>query len=148
MADAPITTEDPVAAVTEWFELMSLYCSTVDFDSARGIFAPHVASFGTQADAVRGLDRLQKEQWEQIWPRTKGFRVLMDTVHASGNAGMAWGMATWESMGFDQEGKSFRRPGRATVVLERIGDRWLALHTHFSLYRGVAQETYEPPEAP
>jgi ketosteroid isomerase-like protein len=142
VAQAIILTEDPVSAVREWFEKLSTYCSTVDYLSAREIFSESVSSFGTQADAVTGLDRLQREQWEEIWPRTSGFKVLMDTVRAGGDERIAWGMATWTSTGFDEQGGEFERPGRATVVLARTGDRWLAVHTHFSLYRGVNQATY------
>lgn len=139
MAGAPITVEDPISAVQEWFAKLSLYCTTVDYDSAREIFSAEVASFGTLADVVTGLDRLQQEQWEQIWPRTSGFRVLTDTVHAGGDANVAWGMATWTSTGYDERGEAFERPGRATIVLTRSDGRWVAVHTHFSLYRGVSQ---------
>jgi ketosteroid isomerase-like protein len=140
--NAVIEVAEPAAAVHEWFEKLSLYCSTVDYESAREIFSTEVASFGTQADSVVGLDRLQREQWEAIWPKTSGFRVLMETVRADGNETLAWGMATWISIGFDESGNEFERPGRATVVLRRTGDRWMAVHTHFSLFRGISQATY------
>jgi ketosteroid isomerase-like protein len=142
VSSAAIKAEDPVAAVTEWFEKLTVYCSGVDYESAREIFASDVASFGTQADSVVGLDRLQREQWEAIWPKTSGFRVLIETVRADGNETLAWGMATWTSTGFDQSGNEFDRPGRATVVLRRRNGRWLAVHTHFSLFRGISQATY------
>jgi ketosteroid isomerase-like protein len=137
-----ILVEDPTAAVREWFEKLTLYCSSVDYESARQIFSKEVASFGTQADAVEGLDLLQRQQWQEIWPRTSGFRILMETVRAGGDEKFAWGMATWTSTGFDKEGREFQRPGRATVVLGRSEGRWRAVHTHFSLYRGVSQATY------
>jgi ketosteroid isomerase-like protein len=144
-AEAAIVVEEPIAAIREWFEKLTRYCSTVDYESAREIFSEEVSSFGTQADAVTGLDRLQREQWQEIWPRTSDFRVLMDTVHAGGDDQVAWGMATWSSTGFDANGEGFERPGRATVVLMRSEDRWEAVHTHFSLYRGVSQKTYGAP---
>lgn len=136
-----ITSEDPVSAITEWFGKLSRYCSTVDYKSAREIFAEDVSSFGTRADAVTGLDRLQKEQWEQVWPQTSGFRVLMDTVRGGGNAEIAWGMAIWTSTGYDRQGGEFERPGRATVVLTRTRGGWRAVHTHFSLFREVRQQS-------
>jgi ketosteroid isomerase-like protein len=142
VAQPQIGVENPAAAVREWFEKLTLYCSRVDYESARQIFSENVASFGTQADAVEGLDLLQRQQWQEIWPRTSGFRVLLETVKAGGDEQFAWGMATWTSTGFDKDGREFERPGRATVVLRRVEGRWLAVHTHFSLYRGVNQETY------
>jgi len=144
MVGAPITVDDPVAAVKEWFQLLTVYCSTVDYDSARQIFAGDVASFGTYADAVRGLDRLQKEQWEQVWPRTSGFRVLMDSVNGGGDVNVAWGMATWESTGYKEGGVEFLRRGRATAVLARSSDGWAAVHTHFSLLPDVSRSTQDP----
>ena len=137
-----IFTPDPSAAVREWFEKLTRYCSSVDYESAREIFSDDVASFGTQADAVEGLDLLQLRQWQEIWPRTSGFHVVMDTVKGGGDDQFAWGMAIWTSTGFDDQGKEFERPGRATVVLRRSVDRWRAVHTHFSLLKGVSQETY------
>jgi ketosteroid isomerase-like protein len=39
----------------------------------------------------------------------------------------------WDSRGRRADGQEFDRPGRATLVLESRGDRWVATHTHFSL---------------
>lgn len=142
MAGELITVEDPVGAIAEWFAKLSSYVSTENYEAARKIVADDVAAFGTQADAVVGLDLLQSEQWEQVWPRTSGFKVLMETVRSGGDAGIAWGMATWTSFGYDEKGLVFDRPGRATIVLRRDGARWEAVHTHFSLFRGVRQESY------
>jgi ketosteroid isomerase-like protein len=147
VSDNAITVDDPVAAVHEWFEKLSLYCSTVDYASARAIFADDVSSFGTKADAVTGLDRLQREQWEEIWPRTSDFRVLMDTIRAGGEGNVAWGMAAWMSAGYDRSGGQFTRRGRATVVVARREGRWVSVHTHFSLSRGIPQDTYGGSEA-
>lgn len=144
VTDATIVAGDPATAVQEWFEKMSSFCSSVDYGSAREIFDDDVASFGTQADAVTGLDRLQREQWEQVWPRTSGFKVLMDSVQGGGSGEIAWGMAVWTSTGYDEAGREFERPGRATVVLRRMDGRWKAIHTHFSLFRSTSRESHGP----
>jgi ketosteroid isomerase-like protein len=144
MTDAAIVVEDPAAAVVEWFEKMSRFCSTMDYSSAREIFDEEVASFGTYADAVSGLDVLQQQQWEQVWPRTTGFRVLMETIRSGGVGEIAWGMAIWSSTGYDEAGAEFDRPGRATVVLEKSDGRWKAIHTHFSLLRATNRESHGP----
>jgi len=145
VSGAAIVAGDPATAVQEWFEKMSRFCSSIDYVSAREIFDDEVSSFGTQADAVTGLDRLQEEQWEQVWPRTTGFRVLMDTVRGGGSGEIAWGMAVWTSTGYDEAGEEFKRPGRATVVLRRTEGRWKAIHTHFSLFRSTNRESHGPP---
>lgn len=150
MADekSPITTTDYVEAAKEWFTRLRAACATVDYEAGRRIFANDVASFGTKADIVIGLDALQQNQWEGIWPNIAGFEIDLDSVRGGGDRNSAWGIATWTSTGFDESGKSFHRPGRATVTLERKrtelapGGEWLAIHTHFSLNPGTPPKTF------
>ncbi len=139
---ALITTPDPRAAVREWFERLGKCCAAVDYASARAIFAPDVVSFGTKADIVSGPDLLQKDQWEGIWPNIRDFEIDLGSIHSGGDERHAWGVATWTSTGFHEDGKPFFRPGRATVTLERRDGAWLATHTHFSLNPGTPPRTY------
>lgn len=155
-APLPIITGDPLEAVREWFARLSECCARVDYAGARAIFAPDVASFGTKADIVSGLDLLQKNQWEGIWPNIANFRVDLSSVRGGGGGDLAWGIAVWSSTGFHEEGKPYDRPGRATVVLERRPEvthsgttgtgraarSWLAVHTHFSLNPGAPPRTF------
>jgi len=138
----PISVTNPKAAVKEWFERLGKNCATVDYDSNRVIFSNNVVSFGTKADIVTGLDNLQSNQWSRIWPNIKDFSINLTGIHAGGNDHMAWGVATWTSKGFTQDGASFFRPGRATTVLERKDGKWLSVHTHFSLNPGTPSKTY------
>ena len=65
------------------------------------------------------------------------------TVMASPDALMAVAIAPWSSTGFHQDGTPFDRPGRATIVLARQPDgRWLGVHSHMSLARGVPQDSH------
>lgn len=137
-------TADPKAAVTEWFARLGRYCASVDYGSTRAIFAPDVVSFGTRVDIVSGLDHLQKNQWEGIWPNIQNFKIDLDSIYAGGDDRIAWGVATWTSTGFHEDGNSFFRPGRATVILERRNGEWLSVHTHFSLNPGTPPRTYGP----
>jgi ketosteroid isomerase-like protein len=139
-----ITTSNASEAVQQWFAMLSRYCAAKDYESTRSIFAHDVASFGTKADIVTGLNRLQANQWEGIWPNIEDFKVDLDNIVSGGSEAMAWGIATWTSTGFHEDGSSYHRPGRATVVIERKGDTWLALHTHFSLNPGTPPRTYGP----
>ena len=140
----PAPTYGPDAAVREWFDRLGRYCADIDYESARGIFAPDVISFGTRADIVSGLDALQKNQWEGIWPNIRDFRIDFDTIRSGGSDGHAWGVATWTSTGYDEQAGPFHRPGRATVALERRKGAWLAVHTHFSLFPGTPTHTFGP----
>jgi ketosteroid isomerase-like protein len=141
-----IIVADPVAAVREWFRRLGEYCAAVDYASARALFAADVVSFGTKAKIVAGLDFLQANQWEGIWPNIQDFQIELETIHAGGDNAFAWGIATWTSTGFDEAGGSFERPGRATIILHRRNGRWLAIHSHFSLAPGTPPHTYGPPQ--
>ena len=142
MPNLSITTADPNQAMVEWFEKLGRWCASIDYDSTLSIFAEDVLSFGTKADIVSGLNLLRENQWEGIWPKVEGFRINMETLHSSGDERHAWGIATWTSTGFNEDGTTFVRPGRATTILERRGDRWLSVHTHFSLNPGTPARTH------
>ncbi len=146
--NAAITEQDPVAAVREWFAILSDCCARIDYASASAIFAHDVASFGTRADIVTGLDLLQKYQWERIWPNIANFKIDMTSVRGGGHENIAWGITLWTSTGFHESGETFDRPGRGTVILERRPlpvsqeSGWLAVHTHFSLHPGTPPRTH------
>ena len=138
----PVRAADAMGAVTEFFTRLSRDCANVDFDATEPMFAEDVWSFGTRATAVQGRDPLRRNQWEGIWPNIADFRIDLDQVHGSGNEALVWGMAPWTSTGFDEDGRPYDRPGRATVVLERRGDHWEVIHTHFSLAPGTPPYTF------
>jgi ketosteroid isomerase-like protein len=137
MPAEPIIGDDPRAAVREWFARLSRYCAAVDYESARGIFAADVVSFGTRAEVVSGLDRLVAQQWQGIWPNITDFRIDPASVRGSGAGDLAGGVAVWTSTGYHADGARFDRPGRATAVLERRNGVWLCVHSHFSLSPGT-----------
>ena len=141
MDSGAITTGSPNTAIIEWYEKLGKYCASVDYVSACEIFADDVLSFGTRADIVSGLDLLQQNQWQGIWPNIQDFKIDMETVHSGGDERNAWGIATWTSTGFHEDGTSFHRPGRATVILERRDRQWVSVHTHFSLNPGTTSST-------
>lgn len=137
-----ITVADPQLAVTEFFEHLGRYCAAVDYDAAEALFAEDVVSFGTKASVITQRRHLRRQQWEEIWGNIADFRLDLEQIRAGGDERVAWGMAPWTSTGFDETGASFDRPGRATVILERFDDAWLAVHTHFSLVPGTPARTH------
>lgn len=140
----PVTVDDGREAVRAWFERLQAAVRSVDFEAGRAIVADDVVSFGTKAGTVTGFEHLRANQWAGIWPATEGFTVDLDSLHAGHDGDLAWGVVTWTSTGFDADGAPFDRPGRATVLLSRRDGAWLAIHTHFSLFPGIPQETYGP----
>jgi ketosteroid isomerase-like protein len=139
-------TADPAIreALLTWLERFAGYVRDVDYASARPLFAPDILAFGTHRDVVPGLDAWISTQWDNVWPRTSDFRFTLDAAHvlASPDATMAVVVVPWTSTGYHQDGSSFDRPGRATMVFEKSDDGWLCVHSHMSLNRGVPQESY------
>jgi len=133
---------DAEQAIREWFQTLERCVRLVDYETARKIFAHNVLSFGTRADVVSGLDTLVANQWSGIWPHIRDFTIELDQLHWGASGDLAWGMAPWNSTGFHPDGTAFPRPGRATVIFERRDGKWLAVHTHFSLFPGTPQTTH------
>ena len=128
--------------VKQWFLKFGECCNSRDFESARKLVSSDVCSFGTKVDLVTNLCDLEKQQWQNIWPYIEDFEFLVDKLIANGNDELAWGITPWSSVGYDAEGNSFDRPGRATVILKRFRNEWLAIHTHFSLIPGTPYTTF------
>lgn len=132
--------------IREWFETWGGFVASVDFASSRALFHPDVIGFGTFMDIVRGLDRLESQQWRSIWPTIEGFRFLVDQLACavSSDGLHAYGIVPWTSTGFDEDGTPYDRPGRATVLFtrERESDPWRAIHTHISLAPGTPQKSF------
>jgi hypothetical protein len=120
------------ASVRAWLRAWGDCVAAVDFERARPLFDATVTGFGTFAGAVVGLDRLEAEQWRQVWPTITGFAFDADgaQVLVSRDRCQAVIVTTWTS---SRDGRE--RPGRATVVVRRddAASTWLGVHTHFSL---------------
>ncbi len=134
--------EKDLDELRHWFRTWGGHVASVDFQSARALFSADVIGFGTHAAFVVGIDVLQKEQWEKIWPNITGFRFLVDDLVGAIDGDTAWAAVPWTSTGYDETGASFDRPGRATVTFRRVAGQWLGTHTHFSLQPGVPQRTH------
>ena len=145
VAPLPGADAEAAASVKDWLERFAACVRAVDYAAARPFWHPDVVIFGTYQELVRGLAAWEETQWDNVWPRTDGFAFLLDEtmVLASPDSGMAVAIAPWTSMGFRRDGTRFNRPGRATLVLQRQADgRWLGVHSHMSLARGVPQQSY------
>jgi ketosteroid isomerase-like protein len=105
----------------------------VDFDRAHALFAEDVVAFGTYAAVVSGRDRLEHEQWRNVWPRIREFTFRLDELHCLGNAEAICAVVPWDSSGTAADGTPFPRPGRATLLLVERAGQWVAIHSHFSL---------------
>lgn len=137
---------DDVAAIRTWFDQLATHCRAIDYAGARPIFADDLIAFGTFTDFMIGQELTEKQQWRNVWGTIRNFRFNLDTMEAivSADRLTAIGMAVWSSDGFYPNGDRFDRNGRATVGLgrQKIGDPFVATHTHLSLNRGTPERSY------
>jgi SnoaL-like domain len=125
--------------------LLRRVCARGGLRGGTSVLAPGHVIFGTYQELVKSLSAWTERQWDNVWPRTAEFRFdLVNTmVMASTDGSMAVAIAPWTSTGFHEDGTPFDRPGRATIVLARQPDgRWLGVHSHMSLARGVPQDSH------
>jgi ketosteroid isomerase-like protein len=123
-----------VERAREWLLEMQASVQTVDYTRARPLFAEDVVAFGTFAAVVSGRERLEQEQWRNIWPKIRDFTFRLDQLHCLGSADALCVIVPWDSIGQREDnGQPFNRPGRATLLLTLRGDRLVATHSHFSL---------------
>src|SRR5438105_1162121 len=127
-----------------WLERFSGYVREVDYAAARPLFHPDLLAFGTHRDIIEGLAAWQATQWDNVWPKTSDFRFDTSAarVLVSSDNTMATVIVPWASTGYHQDGSTFERPGRATMIFQRGGDLWLCTHSHMSLNRGVPQQSF------
>lgn len=132
--------------VVQWLQSFESHVRDRRYEEARALFSQGVLGFGTLAYTFDGLASLE-QQWREIWANSSGFHFDFSDLRVFGDGTLICAAVPWRSVGYDATGAPFLRPGRATVVLSKEGDRLLAVHTHFSLAPGVAEKTYPPPPA-
>jgi ketosteroid isomerase-like protein len=124
-------------SVRAWLEGWGGEVASYDFDAAESRFGADVVGFGTRETVARGVHRLRADQWAHVWPAITDFRFDGEAgdVWISPDRCMAVIAAGWQSAGRTEDGRTFPRRGRATVVLTRDdpSGTWLGRHTHFSL---------------
>ncbi len=125
---------DPLTrAARAWLAALERCVRAVDYESAQPLFAPEVQAFGTYAAIVDGRDALQRDQWEHVWPTIREFTFRLAEVRCVGNGTLLGVVVPWDSVGVRPDGTTVPRPGRATVILVRRDERWVAVHSHFSV---------------
>ena len=125
----------------QWLRGFEAAVRACDFAAGRTMFADDAVAFGTWARAVAGLDNIEREQWQNVWPRIRGFHFEPDThMHAAGDS--AWIAGSWSTEVTGPDGRPFERPGRGTFVLERRDGRWVVVHSHFSLLPSQSESAH------
>lgn len=132
------------AGVLAWMARFAAAVRAVDYRTATPMWHKQVLAFGTHQAILEGFEAFRDRQWDSVWPRTADFTFVDGAarVLASPDGILATAICPFTSTGFHADGTSFPRPGRATLVLMRQGDGWVAVHSHLSLERGVPQDSH------
>ena len=141
----PVADARTIASVHDWLSRFAACVRDVDYAAARPFWHPGIIVFGTYQELVHGLKAWTETQWDNVWPRTEGFAFDLENtaVLVSADGSMVTAISPWTSAGFHADGARFARPGRATITLMRQQDgRWLGVHSHMSLQRGVPQDSH------
>ena len=144
MDEMPTANAATRAYFIQWLDTFAGHVREVDYASARALFHPDTLAFGTFTNVIPGLQAWIDTQWDNVWPKTADFRFDLEGsfVLAGDDGTMAVVIAPWRSTGFHEDGSAYERPGRATMVFHRTDGRWLCVHSHMSLNRGVPQRSF------
>jgi len=137
---------DDRASLTEWVDRFSGHVAGLRYDDAAAMMDHDVDSFSTWTDVVVGVDHFVDGQWRNVWPTITDFVLLTGRMRSrvSPDRLMAAVMVTWTSTGYATGGEPFDRPGRCSFVLVRdsVDGPWRGVQGHFSLMRGVPQQSF------
>jgi len=133
-------------SLKEWVDEFSEHVANLRYDEAAAMMSPDVNSFSTWTDVVVGIDHFVNSQWRNVWPTMTGFRLHTAKMRCrvSPDRLMASVMMTWTSTGYTEAGDTFDRPGRCSFVVMRddVTSAWRGVQGHFSLMRGVPQQSF------
>ena len=133
-------------SLKEWVDRFSGHVANLRYDDAAAMMDPEVNSFSTWTDIVVGVEHFVNSQWRNVWPTMTDFVLVTDKMRSrmSTDRLMAAVMVTWTSTGYGQDGEPFDRPGRCSFVLVRdsLDGPWRGVQGHFSLMRGVPQQSF------
>ncbi len=133
-------------SLKEWVDRFSGHVANLRYDEAAAMMDPNVNSFSTWTDVVEGIEQFVNSQWRNVWHTMTDFVMVTDKMRCriSPDRLMASVMVTWTSTGYAADGEPFDRPGRCsfTLVRDSFDDDWRGVQAHFSLMRGVPQQSF------
>jgi hypothetical protein len=126
--------------VIDWLKSFESCVNKVDYEGGKTLFENNCCCFGSVSEMMIGIDELVENQWTKVWPNILDFKFQFDRLHMAmdNNEAIAMCMLPWTSLGFNESGQKFIRPGRVTIFLRRSTEGCLlAYHTHYSITPGT-----------
>jgi len=144
MHPLPYASGDDRDFFLNWLQTFAACVRDVDYRSARPLFHSDVIAFGTHRDVISNLEQWVADQWDNVWPKTSDFTFDLEqtSILIANDSSMATVIAPWTSTGYHQDDTTFERPGRATMTFHKQAGKWLCVHSHMSLNRGVPQQSF------
>ena len=106
---------------------------------------PDIVAIGTGTDEwVHGYGELRKG-FKRDFDQADNIQVKFEKVTIQSADNAAW-LSALMTMYATVSGKEVLISGRLSMVLERIGDKWLFTHLHFSLPADEQEEGHSFPE--
>src|SRR5260370_42056220 len=84
----------------------------VDYGRAQPLFGEDVVAFGTYAAVVSGRERLQQQQWRNIWVALRDFTFPLEKLPCLGTDQRRRVIVPWGSVRRRDGGGTFARRGR------------------------------------
>jgi len=123
-----------VAAVRDLLEEYAGALSRGDLDTVMAMFAkePGLVHIGTGADEwCEGCGELREQFWRVV-EQSEGLRLQFANLHVSQAGRVCW-LSSNAKVSAKVTGQDRTYDVRATAVLEKRGDNWYFVQTHFSL---------------
>ncbi|HRY11614.1 MAG TPA: nuclear transport factor 2 family protein [Candidatus Nanopelagicales bacterium] len=123
------TTRSCVPATPQtWLDRFVSAVRNNDIDAGRRLFADDAVGYGALTARMLGLESLVAQQWRPTWARVAQWDVTeVDLLLRRDDLAVL--AFCWQRLNND-DGATV--PGRATMVLQHVDDRWLCVHSHFS----------------
>jgi ketosteroid isomerase-like protein len=116
------------ATLASWLDQFVAAVRSDDIDAGRRLFADDAVGYGALTARMLGLESLVAQQWRPTWARVAQWDVTeVDLLLERDDLAVL--AFCWQRLNND-DGATV--PGRATMVLQRVDDQWLCVHSHFS----------------
>ena len=118
-----------------------------DIDAMMALFLddPNIVAIGTGTDEwIHGYSELRKG-FERDFAQADNIQVKFEKVTIQSSNSTSW-LSALMIMCATVSGKEVLLSGRLSMVLEKIEDKWLFRHLHFSLPAGEQEEGHSFPE--
>lgn len=129
------SSEAMIERARQWLSTWQHCIRERDYALARTLFAEDVVAFGTVAAQMSGLDGLVREQWMNVWERTRDFEFdLKRCAVVLAREDHCVLAVAWTSIGIERMNRrEYPRSGRASIVLKAEAGALRCVHTHFSI---------------